>query len=628
MLTLQYTNRDYTAVFNKIKELMTTIEPRAEVSLDSANVESTIAKIIAGCFDSLSYNQDANILEAFPSTSRDARAIFDLLSIVGYTPKTARGCKIYLTLWNPSYLGTVTYKPFTSLQISGKTFYCPDEFSCAQGMIRSVEFYQGALTAPDLKSNTNSHNFIDNYYPNLSTSTIKQDMYQLPSSHTNIDSRTIRIYTPDGVALTYVENPYLVYTTKSSFSILPTVNSTGYSLIFSKDVSSGLVADNYYYFYLQSEGYDVGNNQTIDFTNFNKNGETPNFSYSYVQEASKKPETANEARESIALEFGWRDTPKAIVTKYDAERAILQNSAFVAAVDVRDGNDYSLANPDLLDVQVFIKVTEDTEVQLNNATVTSLINLIDAYLNKFKMLPLTYTIHVDDIKITEDEVVTEMYYWYPNITIYLKEQVNSQDASAILTAVYSALAERYQYKNTDFNQVPRIVDIIETVQNASDMILYLDIDGVKYYYTTGEGANLVLNYVEKEIITCSYTDSIDTKNIEGNVLEATLNTTGIEGKTRRIQYHTVKIVDANNTTIGFDSGGTADSRDTGTILSENTYVDTGTIDYTTGKLQVKLNMLPPGDKVYIYYKQETPTYCKFSDISAQNIRIALESIKE
>lgn len=37
---------------------------------------------------------------------------------------------------------------------------------------------------------------------------------------------------------------------------------------------------------------------------------------------SKDTETANEARENIVYEFGWRDTPKAIVTKYDAERAV------------------------------------------------------------------------------------------------------------------------------------------------------------------------------------------------------------------------------------------------------------------------------------------------------------------
>ena len=335
MLTLPYTDRDYISAFNSIKEILTSLEPRAEVELNKAKIESIITKIIAGCVDSLSYNQDANILEAFPSTSRDARAIFDLLSIVGYTPKTTRSCKVYMTLWDPSFIGSVTYQPFSNIRIDGKNFYNPDLFTCTQDVITTVEWYQGKLVSPDRRTNISSDtpvNFIDNYYPNLSASTIKQDMFILPSNHTSIDSRTIRIYTPDGQQLTYVENPYLVYATPSSFSILPTVNSTGYSLIFSKDVSSGVVADNYYYFYIQSEGYNISNNLTPDFSPLSS--PAPSFSFNYTQETYKGPETAKEARENIVYEFGWRDTPKAIITRYDAERSILQNTSGVAALDV------------------------------------------------------------------------------------------------------------------------------------------------------------------------------------------------------------------------------------------------------------------------------------------------------
>ena len=53
---LPLTSRDYNSMFNSIKDLIAKIEPRAEVSLDKANVESIIAKIVAGCVDTLSYN--------------------------------------------------------------------------------------------------------------------------------------------------------------------------------------------------------------------------------------------------------------------------------------------------------------------------------------------------------------------------------------------------------------------------------------------------------------------------------------------------------------------------------------------------------------------------------------------
>lgn len=610
MITLPFTSRDYNAIFDSIKEIITSIEPRAEVSLDKANVESIIAKVIAGCVDSLSYNQDANILEAFPSTARDARSVFDLLSIVGHTPKTARCAHVYMTLWNPSYTNAVTYNPFSSIQIDGHTLYNTEAFTCAQGITTNTEWYQGKLISPDKRTDydKNSDNFVDAFYPNLSASTIKQDMYELPESHINIDSRTIRIYTPDGLALTYVDNPYLVYVTPSSFGIVPNVNKTGYSFIFSKDVSSGTVADNYYYFYVISEGYDIGTNQIPDFSGMAT--PSPNFSYTYTSEISKGPETANEARENVAYEFGWRDTPKAIITRYDAERAVLQNTGYVAAVDVRDGDNYSKCNPDLFDVQIFVKVTEDVEAKLDVGVAQAYQNRLQTYINRFKMLPLNYTIHIDDIVTTENENVTEIYYWYPDITIYLKEQVDSQEAGAILQEAINALFERYQYKNVNFNEVPRIVDVIDTVQNSSNMILYLDIDGIFYIDKNQK-------QVTKEQVTCSFTDTINIVP-DQNDYTITLNTLN---NTRNIQYHTVKIVDANNVVIGFDNGD-------GVILSQTGYLsEYGTIDYKTGELKIKFGLLPAGTQFYVYYKQETPTFCKFTNNSPTNIKIALESIK-
>lgn len=610
MLTLPYLDRDYVSAFNSIKEIFKTLEPKVEIDFEQANVETIITKILASCVDSLSYNQDANILEAFPSTARDARSIFDLLSIVGYTPKTARCCKVFLTLWNPSFLGTKTYQPFSRISIDGRVFYTPDEFSCTQGVTTNTEWYQGTLISPDVRENQNefpNDNFINKYYPNLGVNTIKQNLYNLPPNHINIDSRTLRVYTSEGRKLKYVENPYLTYITPASYSLLPTVNSTGYSIIFSEDVSNGVVADNLYYFYVISEGYNIVNNAIPNFNTLDD--PAPNFSYNYNLELSKKSETASEARKNIVYEFGWRDTPKAIITKYDAERAVLQNTSFVAAVDVRDGNDYSFCNPDLMDVQIFVKLNEEAEQRLSKGTAIGYKNRILSHLNKFKMLPLSYEVHIDNVQTVENEKVTEMYYWYPNVTIYLKKQVDSKEASSILAEVYNALFERYKYDNVDFNEIPRTVDIIETIQNASDVILYLDIDGVVYVDENGKK-------VDKELITCSYTEILTvTSNPDYNITLNTLN------GTRNIQYHTVKIIDMNNNIIGFDNGD-------GAIVSQTGYLgEVGSINYETGELSFKLGIQAVGSEIYISYKQETPTYCKFTNNGPQNIRIALESIK-
>lgn len=611
MITLPYTNRDYKTVFNDIKNIMQSIEPRLDVGMDKSNVESIIARVIAGCVDTLSYNQDANIVEAFPSTSRDARAVFDLLSIVGYTPKTARCCHLYMTLWNPSFIGEVQYTPFNSISIDGKTFYNPDTFRCAQGITTSTEWYQGTLKSPDKRpQQTNDSNFTKNYYPNLSINVIKNNQYKLPEENTKIDSRTLRVYTEDGKQLTYVENPYMTNITKTSVSLLPSVNSAGYSLIFSKDISSGAAGDNFFVFYIVSEGLNVSNNLTPDFGGLSIDNNIPSFSYSYEAEDSKNAETAAEARENIVYEFGWRDTPKAIVTKYDAERAVLQNYDYISAVDVRDGNDYSKCNPALFDVQIFCKVNEEYEQKLSIATADGIKNRLQTHFNKFKMLPLNYEFHIDNFETYSGENVTQLYYWYPDITIYLKEQVNSQDAAAILNAVGEALFKRFSTINTNFNEVPRIVDIIETVQNASENILYLDIDGVNYIDDKGFD-------VPKTDITCAFTENIPAQS--GLDYELTLDTKNGE---RPIKFHSIKIVNNYNETIAYDNGD-------GVLMSYGSYMNGyGNINYTTGKLTFSLNHELANDvSLKVYYKQETPCYCEYVNVNDEKgIKIALESL--
>ena len=120
------------------------------------------------------------------------------------------------------------------------------------------------------------------------------------------------------------------------------------------------------------------------------------FSYNYIAEMYIRLETAADARENIVYEFGWRDTPKAIVTKYDAERAVLQND-YVAAVCVRDGNDYSKADASRLNVHIFLKLTEEAELSLNADNAISYKNKLITQLSKFKILPLTLFIHIDDV---------------------------------------------------------------------------------------------------------------------------------------------------------------------------------------------------------------------------------------
>lgn len=614
---LSYTSRDFNSTFKDIKDIITKIEPRAEVETDKANVESILTKIIAGCVDVLSYNQDANILEAFPSTARTPRAIFDLLSLVGYTPKTCRTCHVMMTLWDPSYVKAVRYEPFTEITFDGYKFYNPDMFECASGIVTPTQWYEGEVVTPTKRETAVTKDvdeFIKNYYPNLSTSVISNNEYDLPEAHTDIDSRTIRIYTDDGEALTYVENPYMTNITPSSFSIYPAINSNGYILRFSPDVATGALTENLYYFYVRTSGVNVGSGLTPDFSGLSiDNSNDTSFSYSYSVEQYKAAETAADARENIAYEFGWWDTPKAIVTKPDCERAILQQDDAVAAVDVRDANDFSKADSSKLEYHAFIKLKEDAELSLDVGSAMGHKNVLQTHLNKFKMLPLTVNLHIDNVPTEENEIVTHIYGWYPDVTIYLKEQVDAQEAGAILTQVNDALFERFKYINCNFNEVPRIVDIIDTIQNAVDIILYLDIDGVYYRdMITGE-------LVDKETVTGKFTTPLAVKETSDDQnYKITLNTLN---KDRKIQSHTVKIVDSNNDEICYDNGD-------GTLISATGYLkEYGTVNYTTGEVKFTLSQQPPGDTMYVYHKLEDPTWCKYINVGTKSIKIALESLK-
>lgn len=164
----------------------------------------------------------------------------------------------------------------------------------------------------------------------------------------------------------------------------------------------------------------------------------------------------------------------------------------------------------------------------------------------------------------------------------------------------------------NFNEVPRIVDIIDTVQNASDIILYLDIDGVYYIdVETKEEAT-------KEDVTCAFTETlpITSDTVDYNI---TLNTKNGE---RPIQFNTIKIVNSTNEVVAYDNGD-------GTIISYSPYFDGhGEINYNTGELHFILNgAMANTEKLQIYYKQEQPTFCEYININdGKGIKIALESL--
>ena len=200
---------------------------------------------------------------------------------------------------------------------------------------------------------------------------------------------------------------------------------------------------------------------------------------------------------------------------------------------------------------------------------------------------MTIKLHIDDIvetyidEETNEEITepaTDIYFWYPNVTLYLKKQVDAQEAGSILTSVYNALYDKYSYTNVGFNEIPKVTDVISTIQNASNFISYIDYDGIILEDKTGIS-------VIKQEITRSYTKDVEI------TADATYTIDLGVGNYGNIQYNTVKIVDSNNNVIGYDNGNES-------ILSQNNYLASpGTIDYTTGEITLEFATLPVGSKI-------------------------------
>lgn len=616
---LSYTGRDYSQIFKGIANIAETIDPRVSISEDRGNPETILTKMISASADMLSYNLDRLILECFPSTVTQRPSAMDIFSIIGYVMHRYRSAEVEARLYNKDTEQDLIIYPFQTFTTDNGINYCNLEvvdlpgnqnFSNVPTKVRLVE---GQPVTPPLKKTKPSPlvHWTDMYEYNLNIEYIVDG--KLKMSDLNFDPETIYIRDENNQEWTYIKNPFMVNANSSQFSVLEDV--TGVYLVFSKNIYTGF-SNNLKMFYLNSSG-DEGMilEDRLDFSGV-AYGSAPPHSEFYVDlmVSHRKStegfglETASMARENSAMEFGFRQSTNSLITSYDFERAVSQLS-FVSAVRADDQN--SIHNvKDKFSGHLFVILNEDQESILTENTAISFISQIRSHiLREYKLLPLELDIHIDDQPVTTDpeETLTKIYTWHPDVTIYTRRSIDTTEGAEILNEVNKALTERYKNLNVDFNEVPLIRDIIDKIENAHELIEYLDIDGYEIKTSSKE-----LNYVPKTAtrsdVTCKYQETIEIDKSQF-MYDMKLTTEDSLGEPRNIQFHSFHVMTENNELIAKDNGD-------GLIISDANYlVSPGTIDYKTGDIKFTLNVQPPGSEIYITYNHETPTFCKFRGIN-------------
>lgn len=626
---LSYTSRDYTEVFSELAKIAESIDPRVAISEDRGNPETIITKLLSAVSDMLSYNLDRTVLECFPSTVTQRHSAMDIFSVIGYIMHRRVSSRADLEIYNRVIAQDLIIYPYQLFTTNNGIKYCNLNVIDIPGNQTATDIpvyaqvVEGEPVTPIELENWSFplNHWTDRYDYNLNVNNIVDG--KLKMEDLDFDPTTIYIRDENKQEWTYIKNPFMVNTNSSQFSVLE--DPTGVYLVFSKNIYSGQ-SDNLKMFYLRSSGKEgqvledrLGFSGTAYGTAPPYEAFQPELTIFHPKSSEGYDiETPSMAREGSAVEFGFRQSTNSLITKYDFERAVAQ-LPFVAAVRADDQNSFTGIS-DKFSGHIFVILNEDKEANLSEYTAISYINQVNSHIVRdFKLLPLELNIHIDDQPVTTDpnEILTKVYTWYPRITIYTRRTIYQSEATEILSAVDKALLERYKNRNVDFNELPLIRDIIDTVQNAHELIEYLDIDGF-VVMTSSKDPNITPERVKKTDVTCKYQEVLTVgQSLEW---ELALNTEDSLGNHRNVQPHSVHLTTEDGDPIARDNGD-------GLFISDTGYFDEiGTIDYKTGELKFKLNIFPSGNEMYIDYRHETPTFCKFRGIT-EKVKIGRECFR-
>ena len=605
-------SRDYASIYEELVKSVPNITKLWNISSE-ADPGVVLLKLMSSLGDMLSYNLDKQIQEVYPDTVTQRKNAVQVFGLMGYKLRWYRSatCKVYLINTGDFQVTIPKYSTFVTRD--EKYVYTNIEQievpSSAMSEVRiEATLYQGIPILPSkaenlLLANPNSSwHSIYNY--NITEDNVLDNRIYVPDER--IDETTVLLIDNTGDTWSQTESLSMITTSSKYYELKTDENERPYISLVSYWKNFRNV-NKFKLFYLKTDGQsgEISNNMMSRVkSEVIANGVLGNQADILITNERStigyNPETADEARDEAAK---YINTFETLITLDDFTKATkrLNGVANCIATDLTNDPYPSSLNPMLLyEVKLYVSRTAaylDTDKSLYRA-------YIQESLKSTKVLPLAIRVAVDDGADDGVEPDATVYYdWMIRGKIYLTEPVSVDRSKEIIVTINDKLRETYDLSNIEYNSTLRYQDVIATIKNSSPFINIVDMDPI-YYYTdltslenplSPPNEYLISN--PREEIAGKYVDvvlSLSNGNPAYN--PATPNVAGADKyRLPAIDERYVIILPNYPVTPGSISVRLEGNEHViiddknGELISSSSFLNTGTINYETGRLEIQLN---------------------------------------
>lgn len=599
---LQVDSRDYLSIFGDLINSVPNVSQTWNTT-DENDPGVAIIKEMAMYGDMLSYNHDKAVLEVYPASvtqRKNAVQVFGLLGYKLHWYQSAR-CNVTLTNKTSENITIPTFSTFISDQDNITYTYIGNQITLTQNTAVTIEVIQGIPRTPTLSSSSviPSGNYTWSSVYNFNV--LKEDIVgnKIYLGDKTVDESSIilidnkfRTWTQTNNidALTYTgtyfelkiddeDNPYIQL---PSYWENFEVNQFQIFYLVSAGINGQIQADRLTRFYADNKEY-IANNSDVAVSN-----STSTYGYN--------AETPAEARNNIANYINTYDT---LITISDFEKATkrVPGVANCIVTDMTtdpnpldfdgDGHPFDLAS---------IKIYTTKSDQYADVSNDVLASNIETSLKNHKLMLLKMKVDFDNITY---------YNWTIRGTIYLKEKVDLNTANNILTDIHTAIKQTYSKDNITYNAIIGYAGLLQVIHSVSDLVYNIDVDGIEYFLVNPD--ETIVHNIDKTVITGRYK----------------INATGVTTTYTNTLNAPIK---PGSVTMSYNQGTNIIYDDkSGGLRCESATFHSGTIDYSTGEIEVTFVTAPYDGLLNITYQKNVMNMV-LPDIDTDDLKIAEENI--
>lgn len=636
---LKVTSKDYASIY---QELVSTIPEVSKIWNSSTETDPGIVliKLMSMFGDMLSYNLDKAVQEIYPDTVTQRKNAAQIFSLMGYKMRWYRSaqCTAYITNNGPSSVSIPRYSkfitkgdeiPYTNLS----------QVEVGSGQEQELLLYQGLPRIPSKIENkliaTGNNPWHSIYNFNITKDNIVDNRIYVEDN--SIDESSIILIDNLGDTWTQTESISTETSTGKYYELKIDNNDRPYIKLISYWNTFSNV-EKFKLFYLISDGEEgqiAANTMNRIQSNILIDGEESDSSYLAISNSDSiygyDPETPDEARDESSK---YINTFNTLITLDDFKRAVrrLNGVANCYVTDITT-DPYTTAGTQytpLVKYEVKLYITRTDSYR--DVEKSIYINYILNEISSNKIYPLTLRIVVDEQEDEEYEPATVYYDWTVSGTVYLSEPVSMDRSKEILVKINNNLKNVYDMKNIEYNDVLKYTDVVNSIIKSDSIISYVDLNPVEYYENIyDEDSEPISN--PKETISGKYTKSVlsyenglplyDDEHPESDGVELWLDENEryyINLSNTPIKPGSICIRLENNEYIIVDDKN-------GKLICNNSFLNQGTINYSTGIMTMTLN-----GKIYanftVSYMKNKICIVRFAELNTEKLIIDADSIKQ